>query len=302
MSDSSNLFGNGFGVALITPFLPEGAIDEAALVRVVQHVVEGGADFLVALGSTGEAAMLDEAERQRVVAIIDEHRGDAKLIVGTGTSATASSCTCTKTAQDSGAHGALIAVPPYTKPTQAGIVAHFAAIAAAAPDLPLIAYNVPSRTGVNLTPATARELWRIPTVVALKESSNDLMQITQIANELPKGKTLLGGDDALLLPTIAVGAQGIVSVAGNIVPGPIRELLMAARASDLEAARRLLATLQPLFEALNLEPNPIPIKAAMALAGMAYSAPRLPLLPATEATRLALRPALQQTRSLTIHV
>ncbi|MGK0203299.1 MAG: 4-hydroxy-tetrahydrodipicolinate synthase [Planctomycetota bacterium] len=302
MNDSSNLFGNGFGVALITPFLPEGAIDEVGLVRIVQHVVEGGADFLVALGSTGEAAMLDEAERQRVVAIVNEHRGDAKMLVGTGTSATASTCTWTRTAQDSGAHGALIAMPPYTKPTQAGIVAHFAAIAEAAPGLPLVAYNVPGRTGVNLTPATVRELWRIPTVVALKESSNDLMQISQIANELPEGKTLLGGDDALLLPTIAVGGHGIVSVAGNIVPGSMRDLLAAARASDLEAAQQQIVTLQPLFEALNLEPNPIPIKAAMALAGMAYSAPRLPLLPATEATRIALRPALQQTRSLTINV
>ena len=302
MNDSSNLFGNGFGVALITPFLPEGAIDEAGLVRLVQHVVDGGADFLVALGSTGEAAMLDEGERHRVIAIVDEHRGDAKLIVGTGTSATASTCTWTKTAKDSGAHAALIAVPPYTKPTQAGIVAHFAAIAEAVPDLPLIAYNVPGRTGVNMTPATVRELWRIPSVVGLKESSNDLVQISQIAHDLPEGKTLLGGDDALLLPTIAVGGHGIVSVAGNVVPGLMRELLMAARASDLEAAQQQQATLQPLFEALNLEPNPIPIKAALALAGMAYSAPRLPLLSATEATRIALRPALQQTRSLTIHV
>ena len=159
-------------------------------------VVEGGADFLVALGSTGEAAMLDENERQLIIAIVNEHRGDAKLIVGTGTSATASTCTWTKTAQDSGADGALIVMPPYTKPTQAGIIAHFTAIAEAAPDLPLIAYNVPSRTGINLTPATVRELWRIPTVVALKESSNDLMQISQIASELPEGKTLLAGDDA----------------------------------------------------------------------------------------------------------
>lgn len=302
MNDSSNLFGNGFGVALITPFLPEGAVDEAGLTRIVQHVVEGGADFLVALGSTGEAAMLDNNERQLVTAIVNEHRGNAKLFIGTGTSATASTCTLTKTAQDSGADGALIAMPSYTKPTQAGIVAHFTAIADATPGLPLIAYNVPGRTGINLSPATLRELWAIPTVVALKESSNDLMQISQIANELPEGKTLLAGDDALLLPTIAVGAQGLISVAGNIVPGPVRDLLMAARASDLDAAQQQMTTLQPLFEALNLEPNPIPIKAAMALAGMAYSTPRLPLLPATEATRIALRPALQQTRSITINV
>lgn len=302
MNDSQELFGNGLGVALITPFLPEGGLDEEALVRVVQHVVDGGADFLVALGSTGEAAMLDEQERVRVIGIVNEHRGDARLIIGTGTSATATSCTATKAAQELGAHGALVAMPPYTKPTQRGIVAHFEAIAAAAPGLPLIAYNVPSRTGVNLTPETLQQLWRIPSVVAVKESSNDMMQITRIANELPEGKTLLAGDDAMLLPTIAVGGHGIVSVAGNVVPGSMCELLAAARSSDLGAAQEHLATLQPLFDALGLEPNPIPIKAAMALAGMTWSGPRLPLTSATEATRNALRPALQQTRSLTIHV
>lgn len=302
MNDSQELFGNGFGVALITPFLPEGGLDEDALVRVVQHVVDGGADFLVALGSTGEAAMLDEQERLRVIGIVNEHRGDARLIIGTGTSATATSCTATKAAQDLGAHGALVAMPPYTKPTQRGIVAHFEAIAEAAPGLPLIAYNVPSRTGVNLTPETLQQLWRIPSVVALKESSNDMMQITRIANELPEGKILLAGDDAMLLPTVAVGGHGIVSVAGNVVPGSMCELLAAARSCDPGAAQEHLATLQPLFDALGLEPNPIPIKAAMALAGMTWSGPRLPLTSATEATRNALRPALQQTRSLTIHV
>lgn len=306
MNHTSNLtgalFGNGFGVALATPFLPDGAVDEAALVRLVQHVVAGGADFLVALGSTGEAAMLDEDERQRIVAIVAEHRQSASLIVGTGTSATASTCRWTRTAKASGADGVLIVAPPYTKPTPAGIVAHFAAVANAVPDLPIIAYNVPSRTGVNIAPATVRELWRIPSVVALKESSGDLLQIGRIAAELPADRTLLAGDDALLLATIAVGGQGVVSVAGNVVPQAMCDLLQAARAGELESAQRQQASLQPLFDALCLEPNPIPIKAALCLAGMAYSAPRLPLLPACEATRSALRPALQQTRSITIHV
>lgn len=302
MNDIGSLFGSGFGVALATPFLPEGALDEDGLVRLVQHVVQGGADFVVALGSTGEAAMLDESERQRIVALVNEHRAGAKLFVGTGTSATASTIAATKTAQASGADGALIVVPPYVKPSQAGIVAHFAAIAAAVPDLPIIAYNVPSRTGVNLNPETVQELWNMRSVVAIKESSGNLSQIARIAAELPPGRALLAGDDGLLLPTIAVGGHGIVSVAGNVVPQAMRELLLAARASDLQSAQQQQATLQPLFDALNLEANPIPIKAALALAGMTYSAPRLPLLPATEATRAALRPALQQTRSLTIHV
>jgi len=307
MNDSSNLFGSdlfggGFGVALATPFLPEGQIDEEGLVRLVQHVVHGGADFLVALGSTGEAAMLDESERQRVVAIISEHRGDAKLIVGTGTSATKSTCTWTRVAADNGANGALITTPPYTKPTQAGIVAHFAAVAAAVPELPLIAYNVPSRTGGNLTPETMQELWQVPTVTALKESSGDLNQISRIAAEIPEGRTLLCGDDALVLPTIAVGGHGLVSVAGNVVPEAMRKLLMAARNANLASAQAQFAALLPLLNALNLEPNPIPIKAALALAGMTYATPRLPLLPATDETRAILKPALQQTRSITIHV
>ena len=246
--------------------------------------------------------MLDESERQRVVEIVSEHRGDARLIVGTGTSATTSTCTWTRAAAASGADGALIAAPPYTKPTQAGIVAHFAAIAAAVPELPLIAYNVPSRTGVNLTPATVQELWRVPTVVALKESSGDLNQISRIAAELPEGRTLLSGDDALVLATIASGGHGLVSVAGNVVPAAMRELVMSARNSDLASAQEQLAALLPLLNALNLEPNPIPIKAALALAGMTYSTPRLSLLPATDETRAVLLPALQQTRSITIHV
>jgi 4-hydroxy-tetrahydrodipicolinate synthase len=147
-----------------------------------------------------------------------------------------------------------------------------------------------------------RELWRIPTVVALKESSGNIQQISRIAAELPAGKTLLAGDDGLLLPTIAGGGHGIVSVAGNVVPQAIRELLVAAKSSDLKSARRQLTALQPLFDALSLEPNPTSIKAAVALMGMASATPRLPLLPATEATRNAIRTALQQTRSLSTHV
>ena len=302
MSSGQNLFGYGFGVALITPFSSTNKVDEESLVQVVQHVVQGGADFLVALGSTGEAAMLDDHERQHVIELVAGHRGNTKLIIGTGTSATRSTCARTKKAQDDGADAALVAVPSYTKPTQAGIIAHFTAIASAVPGLPIIAYNVPSRTGVNLAPETMRELWRIPTVVALKESSGNIQQISRIAAELPAGKTLLAGDDGLLLPTIAGGGHGIVSVAGNVVPQAIRELLVAAKSSDLKSARRQLTALQPLFDALSLEPNPTSIKAAVALMGMASATPRLPLLPATEATRNAIRTALQQTRSLSTHV
>lgn len=299
MNDTIERFGNAFGVALATPFQPEGALDEDGLARLTQHVVAGGADFVVALGSTGEAAMLDDAERRRVVEIVDQHRGDALLVVGTGQSGTAATIATTRDAQQMGADAALIAVPPYTKPTQAGIVAHFRAIADALPDVPVIAYNVPSRTGVNLTAETMAELWKLPSVVALKESSGDLVQIQRIAAQLPTGKLLLAGDDALMLPTIAVGGHGVVSVAGNVVPEAMRDLVATCRAGDLDRARAQSADLLPLFDALCLEPNPIPVKAALALTGMACSAPRLPLLPASDETRTALKTALQRTRTLT---
>lgn len=302
MISSQKLFNGGFGVALITPFTSTDDVDEDGLAQVVQNVVQGGADFLVALGSTGETAMLNDRERRRVTELVAMHRGDTKLVIGTGTSATKSTCAWTQTAKDDGADAALIAVPAYTKPTQAGIVAHFTAVAAAVPELPIIVYNVPGRTGVNLTPETMRELWRIPSVVALKESSGNIEQISRIAAELPEGRTLLAGDDGLLLPTIAVGGHGIVSVAGNVVPQAIRELLLTAQSSDFQSAQRQQAALQPLLDALSLEPNPVSIKAAVAMTGIASATPRLPLLPASEATRNAIRIALQQTRSLSTHV
>lgn len=282
----------GLGVALATPFTPEHDLDMQGLVRLLQHVVTGGADFVVALGSTGEAAMLSEAERDHVVASVRAHCGRLPLVVGTGASSTAAAIAWTHRARELGADGALVVVPPYCKPTQAGIVAHFAAIARAVPGMPLIAYNVPSRVGTNLLPATVRELWALPEVVAIKESSGDLQQIARIGAELPAGRTLLAGDDGLLLPTIAVGGSGIVSVAGNVEPGAMRALLASACAGDLVTAQRRNAQLLPLFDALGAEPNPIPIKAALATAGICDHAVRLPLLPATAATRDRLRLAL----------
>lgn len=301
MRTIEDLFGDGFGVALATPFSPDGQLDEVGLVSLVQHVVEGGADFVVALGSTGEAAMLTEPERQRVVAVIAQHLGDVRLVVGTGATSTAQTIAWTKVAAEQGADAALVAVPPYAKPTQAGLLAHFATVADAAPELPLIAYNVPSRSNVNLCPSTVRDLWRIPSLLALKESSGDLAQIATIAATMPDDRALLAGDDGLLLPTIAVGGHGVVSVAGNVVPQAMRELLTTSRSGDLERAQDLFAALLPLFEALNLESNPIPIKAALAMTGLCDSSLRLPLLPAQQTTRTALQPALQQTRSLSTH-
>lgn len=291
----------GLGVALATPFLTSGPIDTQALVRLVQHVVGGGADFLVALGSTGEAATLDDGERDLVVTTVRAHAGRCPVLVGTGSSATAQSIVWTQRARKLGAHGTLVVVPPYNKPTQAGLLAHFRAIASAVPDLPLVLYNVPGRTATNLLPATVQTLWSVPNIVAIKESSGDLQQIAHIAAELPPGKTLLAGDDALALATIAIGAQGLVSVAGNVVPGAMRDLVASARAGAQPKARRLHAQLLPLFDALFAEPNPVPVKAALAQLGIGEPVMRLPLLAAGAATRERLAAALRGVAAEAAH-
>lgn len=284
----------GFGVALVTPFHAGGGVDTTALGRVVRHVVDGGVEFLVALGSTGEAAMLTEIERDRVVATVREHCRHVPLLVGAGSSSTAQAVAWTIRARQFDAHGVLAVTPPYVKPTQAGLVAHFEAIAEAAGGGAVVLYNVPSRTGVNLQPATLDRLWRLPNVAAIKESSGDLAQIGRIAAELPPGKVLLAGDDALALPSLAAGAQGLVSVAGNLVPKPVRTLVHAALQGNLALARRCHARLLPLFDALFAEPNPAPAKTGLDLLSLAGPEPRLPLLPATAPLRERLAAALRQ--------
>jgi len=288
----------GLGVALATPFLPDSGLDVARLTQLTQHVTGGGADFLVALGSTGEAAMLTEVERDQVITTVREAAATTPLFVGTGAPSTAHAVAWTKRAQELGADGALVVVPPYTKPTQQGLVAHFQAIAEAVPDLPLIVYNVPSRTTINLLPATLQSIWKLPNAVAVKESSGDLQQISRIAAELPHDKALLSGDDALALTTIAAGGHGLVSVAGNVVPRKMRDLVAAARAGDFELARSLNTALQPMFDALAAEPNPIAVKVAIELLGVAGSMVRLPLLPGNAATRAALKLAMAQQREV----
>ena len=283
----------GLGVALATPFAADGRIDSDALVRLVRHVTSGGPDFVVALGSTGEAATLDEAERDLVITTVREHAGTVPVVVGAGSSSTAQAAAWAKRARSLGAHGTLVVVPPYVKPSQAGLLAHFHAVASASPDLPLILYNVPSRAATNLLPATVQQLWSVPNIVAIKESSGDLQQIARIAADLPPGRTLLAGDDALALASIAIGADGLISVAGNAVPDAMRELVAAARAGAVHKARRLHTTLLPLFDALFVEPNPIPVKAALAWLRIAGPMLRLPLQPAALITHERVANALR---------
>ena len=285
---------SGLLVALATPFSPDFQVDLPAFRRVVRRVVDGGADGLVVLGSTGEAATLLEADRDALIGACLEEAGSLPVIAGTGHNATHQAAAWTRRAMALGAHGALVVTPYYNKPTPGGLVAHFQAVADAAPGLPLIVYNVPGRTGLNVTPPTLARLWENPAIVAVKESSANLAQIAEICRALPAGKTLLSGDDNLAVASIAVGASGLISVLGNLAPRLAKRMVaLALEGRRLEAAAQFHALL-PLMDALFLESNPIPLKAALALKGVCGDTLRLPLEAANAATRARLSELMSQ--------
>ncbi len=282
----------GLGVALATPFTPSGAVDLPSFKRLVKHVIHGGADFLVVLGSTGEAATLNDSERDALIIACRDMAGGNPVVVGTVSSSTAQAAAWSARAQSLGADGALVVTPPYNKPTPSGLVAHYKSVAEAAPGLPIIVYNVPGRTGQNLVPSTLARLWENSQVVAVKESSGNLGQIAEEASTLPAGKIVLSGDDNLALPSIAAGAKGLISVLGNLLPRETKALVDAALAGNLEAAQAHQARLLPLINALFIESNPIPLKAGLKLLGMGGDMLRLPLTPPEESTRQRLAEAL----------
>lgn len=285
---------SGLGVALATPFTRGNglygaqSVDMPAFRSLIRKVLVGGTDFLVVLGSTGEAATVSDKERDQLITAAVEEAGNATVVVGTGHNSTAVAVALASRAASLGAHALLVVTPYYNKPQAAGLEAHFRAVAGAVPGLPIIAYNVPGRTGLNMVPSTLARLWDIPQVVALKESSGNLAQIGEIARTLPPGKLLLSGDDSFALPAIALGASGLISVIGNILPKETKALVQAALSGDILKARTIHARLLPVMDALFLESNPVPLKAALELDGQCEGAVRLPLVPACEATRTAL--------------
>ncbi|GLH73224.1 4-hydroxy-tetrahydrodipicolinate synthase [Geothrix limicola] len=283
---------SGLAVALATPFTSAGDLDLPAFRKLVRHVVGGGVDTLVPLGTTGEASTLLDAERDAIITACLEESQGRTVIVGTGSNATRQAAALTRRAQELGAAGALVVTPYYNKPNPDGLVAHYAAIAEAAPGFPLVAYNVPGRTGQNVVPALLMRLWENPQVVAVKESSGSLSQIAEVARTLPKGKTLLSGDDNLALASMAVGASGLVSVLGNVLPRETSALVAAARGGNGAEALRLHQQLLPLMDALFVESNPVPLKAALKLLGLGTDVVRLPLAQASAATRTLLSEAL----------
>lgn len=282
-------FMKGLGIALATPFDADGKVDYAAFEALVDYVSRpAGADFLVVLGSTGEAATVEPEERRELVRRAVAMRRGLPIVVGTGSNSTVTTARMTAEAVSLGADGALVVVPFYNKPNPDGLLAHFRKAAEAAAGKPVVAYNVPGRTGLNMTPAMLSRLWEIPNLIAVKESSGNLAQIGEICRTLPEGKYLLSGDDALALPAIAVGAEGLISVAGNVLPLQFRALVDAAIAGRRAEAARLHASLLPFMDALFLESNPVPLKTALAMIGIGTDMVRLPLAPASKATRSRL--------------
>lgn len=267
---------DGVSVALVTPFR-KGGVDYDALDRLVDHVLQGGVDGLVPMGSTGEAGALTPEERREILARVKARAaGRAFIVPGTGSHSTRTTIEQTRQAAGGGADGAMVVVPPYVKPTAAGQIAHFRAVADAS-EIPLILYNVPGRTGASMSSATALELAGHPRIRAIKEASGSLDQASRILRG--GGLTLLSGEDSLTLPLMSIGAAGVVSVAGNLFPAAMVSLVRAARDGDLRRARSLHLALTPLFEALFIESNPLPVKRALAGLGLVAEEFRLPLVP-----------------------
>jgi len=286
----------GCATALVTPFTKGGAVDEARMRGLVERQIAGGVKLLVPCGTTGESATLSSDEQQRVIAItVAAAKGKARVIAGVGNNNTAVTIERAKAARTAGADAALVVGPYYNKPTQTGFQAHYRAIAAAVPGFPVVVYNVPGRTGSNIAAATTLALAReVDNVVAVKEASGDLSQIMAILRGRPDGFKVLSGDDALTLAVIALGGEGIVSVASNEVPDQMSHMTELALAGDWTAARALHYRLLPLMEGNFIESNPGPVKAAMALLGLLEEQFRLPLVPVQESTRARLKEILGQ--------
>ena len=292
----------GCGTALVTPFRSGGGLDLDALERLIDWQIAEGIDFLVPCGSTGEAQTLTFEERQRVVqTVVKVANGRVPVVAGATSNDTAWAITETRTMCSLGVDAILSACPYYNKPTQAGLEAHFTAVANASPR-PIVLYNVPGRSAVNMTSATTLKLAAHPNIIAIKEASGDLAQMMRILSDRPADFLVLSGDDAFTFPLMSLGGDGIISVISNEVPRLMHELAANLLAGNWLEARDIHFRLLPLMDANFLETNPAPAKTALALMGRAEPVVRLPLLPAGEATREALRSALTRAGALALEL
>jgi 4-hydroxy-tetrahydrodipicolinate synthase len=282
----------GSYVALVTPFNDDGSVNYAKIEELVEFHIANGTDGLVPVGTTGESPTLTHEEHEKVIeVVVKKVNKRIKVVAGTGSNSTAKTVEMTRFAKNVGADGALVVVPYYNKPTQEGLFLHFKAVAEVG--LPVVLYNIPGRSGVNMTPATIIRLSKVPNVVAIKEATGSMDQTSEILKGAPN-LTVLSGDDSLTLPLISLGAKGVISVIGNIAPKHLKQLVSAAMAGDNNTARKLHYELFTLCRVMFVETNPIPIKAAMGMLGLCSDNLRLPMSPISDANRATIKSALEE--------
>lgn len=278
---------SGAITALVTPF-KNGRVDEQALKRLIEFQIASGVSGIVPCGTTGESATLTYEEHNRVIeTAIETSAGRVPVIAGTGSNSTAETLMLTKHAQKAGADAALLITPYYNKPTQQGLYEHYRAVASEC-SIPIILYNVPGRTGVNMLPETVARLSEIKTIAGIKEATGNLDQVSAVMEYSRKGFCVLSGDDFTTLPLLSIGGRGVISVTSNAAPADVSGMVRAFFEGNLEKARELHYKLQPLHRAMFLETNPIPVKTALSLMGMADEEFRLPLTKMSEGNKAKL--------------
>ncbi len=289
---------SGVFTAIVTPF-KDGHIDEEAFRALIDWQIEEGVSGLVPCGTTGESATLSHDEHKRVIEIcVEQVRGRVQVLAGSGSNSTSEAINLTRFAKDAGADGALLITPYYNKPTQEGLYQHFAHIARAV-DIPLVGYNVPSRTGCNILPSTVCRLAAdFDNFIGIKEATADMTQASDILGNCPDDFCVLSGDDFTALPLIAIGGTGVISVSSNIVPGPMSAMVRAYLTGEIEQARKLHHELMPLHHAMFIETNPIPVKTALALMGRISEEMRLPLYPMSNEHREKLISVMKDAKLL----
>lgn len=282
----------GTGTALVTPFTKNGDVDFDALQRLLDFQLEGGVEMLVPLGSTGENPTISQVERTRIIRFVIEYVDRrVKVIVGTGSNDTRQAVEFTKEALDAGADAALVTTPYYNKPTPNGLFEHFKAVSDIG--LPVVMYNVPARTGSNMTAETTLRCAELANVVAIKEASADLVQCMEIIRHAPEGFALLSGEDNLTLPLISLGGCGVISVTSNVVPGEFSRMTRFALDGHYEEAKAIHYELLDLMKVNFIESNPGPVKAALAMMGLIQEQYRLPLVPLRPENRRKVKEVLE---------
>ena len=278
--------------AMVTPFKPGLEVDYDRAGELAELLVKTGSGSIVVAGTTGESPTLSFKEKLDLFrAVVDAVGNDAKVVAGTGGNSTASSIELTRAAEEIGVHGIMLVVPYYNKPPQEGLITHFKAIANST-GLPIIVYNIPGRTGINMTPVTIETLSRVENIVGVKEASGNLEQVTDIRQRTPSSFKIYSGDDSLTLPIMAVGGEGIISVASHVAGKEIRQMIHAFQEGNVTMAAELNCKLFPLFKALFVTTNPIPVKAALRLTGFDVGGVRPPLVEAGEREAAIVRKAL----------